>query len=57
MIPEELTPFDKVKGFFQGRAKQKRAKEWYEELKKEATIEIMPEQAGKKSDGGKKPGN
>jgi hypothetical protein len=40
-IPEELMPFDKTKKWFQGKAKQERAKEWFEELKKGATIEIM----------------
>ncbi len=37
----ELIPFDKAKKWFKSRARNKRTREWFKELKKDATIKIM----------------
>jgi len=40
-LPEELIPFDKAKELLRQDAMAKRAREWYEELKKDAEIEVL----------------
>ena len=48
--PEQLISFDRAKKWLQTKANTKRAKEWYEELKKDAKIEILIHKAVKKDE-------
>ncbi len=50
--PEQLITFEMAKKWFQTQANTKLAKEWYKELKKDANIEILLPNTGKKDDGG-----
>ncbi len=49
--PEQLIPFDRAKKWLQTKANTKKAKEWYEDLKKGAKIEILIS-TGKKDEKG-----